>query len=132
MSGFLVPPIFGTAATAAAGSTQNFVMPTISWDRPKAKSVSVQLGTSDTIRRGSAARSSLNPRSSTVCIHDISISGEKAAADDAHHAIRRRALSNLISGRDRSGRRDQIRTADWLGLAANLDRTRRARERILA
>ena len=51
-SGFLVPPTFVTDATAATGSTQNFVMPTISELKPSAKSVSVQLGTSETIRRG--------------------------------------------------------------------------------
>ena len=52
MSGFLVPPTFAIDATAATGSTQNFVTPTTSELKPIANSVSVQLGTNDTMRAG--------------------------------------------------------------------------------
>src|ERR1700734_2270211 len=66
MSGFLVPPTFAIDATAAAGSTQNFVTPTTSELKPSANSVSVQLGTSDTIRAGGRSSSTRKPMSSAI------------------------------------------------------------------
>src|ERR1700689_3273199 len=68
MSGFLVPPTFGIDATAATGSTQNFVTPTTSELKPSAKSVSVQLGTNDTIRAGGRSSSTRKPMSSAICV----------------------------------------------------------------
>ena len=68
MSGFLVPPTFGIDATAATGSTQNFVTPTTSELNPSANNVSVQLGTNDTIRDGGPSSSTRKPMSSAICI----------------------------------------------------------------
>src|SRR5271170_7268334 len=68
MSGFLVPPTFAIEATAATGSMQNFVTPTTSALKPSAKSVSVQLGTSDTIRAGGRSSSTRKPMSSAICV----------------------------------------------------------------
>src|SRR5579885_1031669 len=63
-SGFLVPPTFSTPATASAGSTQNLVTPTTWRSNPRANSVSVMLGTRETIRCGGPSTSSAKPNSS--------------------------------------------------------------------
>src|SRR5262249_1630614 len=80
-SRFLVPPTFLIYLTRYAGSTQNLVAPTTRSPSPRAKRVSVQLGTSETILAGELSRSTLKPRSSISCTRGIGSSPALALED---------------------------------------------------
>src|SRR6266478_6863383 len=65
-SGFFSPPMRVLPRTTARGSTQYTVIPASASASPSAQSVSVMLGTSETIRRGGLASSTATPDASTL------------------------------------------------------------------
>src|SRR6266436_125023 len=65
-SGFFSPPMRVLPLTTARGSTQYTVIPASASASPSAQSVSVMLGTSETIRRGGLASSTATPDASTL------------------------------------------------------------------
>src|SRR5215467_10684970 len=125
-SGFLVPPTFLIDSTCSAGSTQNFVTPTIRSPSPRANSVSVQLGTSETILAGELSRSTLKPRSSVTCTCGIGMSPAPALEDVFE--LLSVALGEMLAGRrssPASGRRGDRRGRRRGGPRSRADLLRR-------
>src|SRR5262245_29689999 len=78
-SGSFWRPTLGWAPTRARGPAQKSVMPAIRSSRPRAKSVSVMLGTSETIRSGRAASATSAPLAS----RRVTAMGSRRLEDEA-------------------------------------------------